>query len=72
MKLIKVTINDVPEDCKDEVLRLAAVAIDRFYKKQNEVISEEIIIASNVAKNDFRAANNLPKKYDREDELAPE
>ena len=68
---MKLTINGVPEDCKDEVLRLAAVAVDRYYQKQNETVSEETILASNAAKNDFRLANSLPKKYDREDELAP-
>ena len=72
MKLIKVTINGVPEDCKDEIIRLATVAVDRYYHKQNETVSEETIAVSNVAKNDFRLANSLRKKYDLEDELAPE
>ena len=71
MKLVKVTINGVPEDCKDEVLRLATVAVDRHFKKQNEIISEETLVESNTAKDDFRLANNLKKKYYPDIELPP-
>ena len=72
MKLIKVIINDVPEDCKDEVLRLAAVAVDRYYRKQNETIPLEIIAVSNIAKDNFRLANGLKEKYYPDLEFAPE
>lgn len=63
MKLISVTINDVPTDCKDEVLRLATVAIDRYYRKYHETITVEAILESNTAKDNFRLANKLKKKY---------
>jgi hypothetical protein len=63
MKLIKVTINNVPEDCKDEVIKLASVAIDRYYRKYHETIAEETIVESNTAKDNFRLANNLQKEY---------
>ena len=68
---MKLTINDVPEDCKDEVLRLATVAIDRYYRKQNEVVGEETITNSNKSKDDFRVANGLKKKYDPDIEPDP-
>lgn len=63
MKLIKLTINDVPDDCIDAVLKAAAIAVDRYYRQNNEVVSEEVISVSNTAKNDFRLANGLVKKY---------
>lgn len=63
MKLVKVTINDVPEDCKAEVIKLTAIAVDRFYRKYHETITEETLEVSNKAKDDFRLANNLKKKY---------
>ncbi len=69
---MKLTINNVPEGCKVEVLRMAAVAVDRYYQRQNETISKKTILTSNAAKNAFRLANGLPKKYDLEDELVPE
>ena len=63
MKLIKVVLNDVPEDCITEVKRLAAVAVDRFYSKLNETIPIEAIEASNTIKDAFREANGMIKKY---------
>lgn len=63
MKLVSVIINDIPEGCKAEVLRLATVAIDRFYRKHHETVTEETLTKSNTAKDDFRLANNLKKKY---------
>lgn len=60
---MKLTINDVPEDCKDEVLRLATVVIDRYYRKHYETIPLETLAVSNIAKDNFRLANGLKEKY---------
>ena len=68
---MNLTINDVPEDCKDEVLRLATVAVDRYFREQNEVVSGETLEASNKSKDDFRVANGLKKKYDSDIEPDP-
>ncbi|KKN19237.1 hypothetical protein LCGC14_0947820 [marine sediment metagenome] len=60
---MKLIINDVPEDCKDEVLRLAAVAIDRYYRKHHETVDAKTLVVSGTAKDDFRLANGLKKMY---------
>ncbi|MEE9548671.1 MAG: hypothetical protein V3V68_04885 [Nitrosomonadaceae bacterium] len=72
MKLVKVTINDVPEGCVDAVKKIAAVAVDRYYRKNNEAVAPEVITESNTVKDDFRLANNLKKKYYPDLELDPE
>ncbi len=63
MKLVELTLNDVPEDCVAEVKRLAAVAVDRYYKRQNETVTPEAIAASNHTKDNFRVVNGLAKHY---------
>ena len=63
MKLIRVELKDVPEDCIDDIKAATAVIIDRFYVNRNEKLDPRILLASNTTKDNFRVINNMPKKY---------
>lgn len=63
MKLIDLTLRNVPDACVVEVKKLAAVAVDRYYHKSNEVVSEVTLEASNLLKDAFRTDNDLSKKW---------
>lgn len=60
---MNLVIKDVPKDCRDEILRLATVAIDRYYCKIHETVPLETLAVSNIAKDNFRLANGLKEKY---------
>ena len=69
MKLETLELVDVPEDCFIAIKNAAAIAVDRFYVRQNEKVSFEATEASNITKDDFRVANGMAKKYYPDTEL---
>ena len=61
--MIKLTIEEVPEEAVDAIKEMAATAIERYYKK-DVVASQTKVDAFQSAVNSFREKNGLIKKFD--------
>ena len=63
--MIKLTLEDIPEEAVDEVKEMAATAVERYYKRA--VVASEAIRQEFETKVDsFRAKNKLEKKFEIE------
>lgn len=63
MTLVRLILNDVPNECIMEIKRVAAITVDRYYHRMNENIGSAVLAASNIKKDAFRVANGLAKQY---------
>lgn len=63
--MIDVTIKNVPDDCVDDVKRMAQVAIDRYWQKQKMVVPQANILEYETKIDEFLNSNQMEVKFGR-------